>query len=140
VRGIVAEVREWRRRMGGTLYGMWPGAASALTCLRERLPKLPAWMDHTRAIAQALRDVPGITVVPDPPQTPMLHLLLRATEERFEATVRRLAEEDGIWTWKRAVPTDDPAVRRVELAVAEATAAFPPEQVRELLARFVARR
>ena len=35
---VVAEVREWRGRMGGTLFGMWPGAASALTCLRRRLP------------------------------------------------------------------------------------------------------
>lgn len=34
---VVAEVREWRRRMGGTLFGLWPGAASALTCLRRRL-------------------------------------------------------------------------------------------------------
>jgi threonine aldolase len=29
---VVAEVREWRKRMGGTLFGMWPNAASALTC------------------------------------------------------------------------------------------------------------
>ena len=32
VADIVAEVREWRQRMGGTLYAMWPTAASALTC------------------------------------------------------------------------------------------------------------
>jgi threonine aldolase len=35
---IIAEVREWRQRMGGTLFGLWPNAASALTCLRRRLP------------------------------------------------------------------------------------------------------
>jgi len=29
---ILAEVREWRQRMGGTLFGLWPNAASALTC------------------------------------------------------------------------------------------------------------
>ena len=27
----VAQVREWRRRMGGTMFGLWPNAASALT-------------------------------------------------------------------------------------------------------------
>lgn len=39
---VVAEVREWRQRMGGTLFGLWPGAASALSCLRRRLPLMPA--------------------------------------------------------------------------------------------------
>src|SRR5205807_6478773 len=35
---VIAEVREWRRRMGGTLFGLWPNAASARTCLPRRLP------------------------------------------------------------------------------------------------------
>jgi threonine aldolase len=39
---IIAEVREWRQRMGGMLFGMWPAAASALSCLAVRLPKMPA--------------------------------------------------------------------------------------------------
>ena len=38
---ILAEVREWRHRMGGTLFGLWPNAASALSCLRQRLPLMP---------------------------------------------------------------------------------------------------
>ena len=41
---VVAEVREWRGRMGGTLFGLWPGAASALTCLRRRLPLMPDYL------------------------------------------------------------------------------------------------
>ena len=82
---IVAEVREWRHRMGGTLFGLWPNAASALSCLARRLPMMPRYLSHTRAIANALRDLPGVTIIPDPPQTPMLHLLLRTTAEDFAA-------------------------------------------------------
>ena len=82
---VVAEVREWRHRMGGTLFGLWPNAASALSCLARRLPMMPRYLSHTRAIADALRDLPGVTIVPDPPQTPMLHLLLRTTAEDFTA-------------------------------------------------------
>jgi threonine aldolase len=134
---VVAEVREWRRRMGGTLYGLWPGAASALTCLERRLPRMPAYLAHARAIAAALRDVPGITVVPDPPQTPMLHLLLRTSADAFVETVRELAERDGIWTWKKAMSTGDPAVQRVELSVGDATLTFSGAQVRDVLTRFV---
>jgi threonine aldolase len=80
---VVAEVREWRRRLGGTLFGLWPGAASALSCLRRRLPLMPAYLQRAREIAEAVRDLPGVTVVPGPPQTPMLHLLLRTDPERF---------------------------------------------------------
>ncbi len=38
---VIEQVREWRRRMGGTLYGLRSNAASALTLLAERLPKFP---------------------------------------------------------------------------------------------------
>jgi threonine aldolase len=130
---VVAEVREWRRRMGGTLFGLWPGAASALSCLRRRLPLMPAYLERAREIADAVRDLPGVTVVPDPPQTPMLHLLLRTGAEDFRAAVRALAE-DGLWTWERSMTTGDPAVQRVELSVGDATMALPPSAIRDAVA------
>ena len=131
---VVAEVREWRRRMGGTLFGLWPAAASALTCLRLRLPRMPAYLDRAREVADAVRDLPGVTVVPDPPQTPMLHLLLRTSPEQFVAAARRLAVEDGLWTWPRAAPTGDPAVQRVEMPVGDATLALSLDEVRDAVA------
>ena len=127
---VVAEVREWRGRMGGTLFGLWPGAASALSCLRRRLPLMPDYLARARAIADAVRELPGVTVVPDPPQAPMLHLLLRTTPEAFSAAVRTLAAEHGLWTWERAMTTGDPAVQRVELAVGDATMALSLDDVR----------
>jgi threonine aldolase len=131
---VVAEVREWRGRMGGTLFGLWPGAASALTGLRRRLPLMPAYLDRAREVADAVRDLPGVTVVPDPPQTPMLHLLLRTTPEAFATAVRTLAAERGLWTWERAMTTGDPAVQRVELSVGDATLALPIEEIRSAVA------
>jgi threonine aldolase len=131
---IVAEVREWRRRMGGTLFGMWPGAASALTCLRRRLPLMPAYLRRAREVADAVRDLPGVTVVPDPPETPMLHLLLRTTPEAFEAAARTLAAEHGLWTFPRAARTGDPAVVRVELSVGDATTALTDDEARTAVA------
>jgi threonine aldolase len=130
---VVAEVREWRQRMGGTLHGLWPGAASALSCLRRRLPLLPGYLRRAREIADAVRDLPGVTVVPDPPQTPMLHLLLRTSPEAFAAAARTFAE-DGLWTWEKAQPTGDPAVVRVELSVGDATMALSVADVRSAIA------
>src|SRR6516162_7296702 len=99
---LLAEVREWRQRMGGTLFGLWPNAASALTCLRRRLPLMPTYLSHARAIAAALADVTGVRVVPDPPQVPMMHLLLDTTQDRFAAAARHLAAEQRIWAWPTA--------------------------------------
>jgi threonine aldolase len=130
---IVAEVREWRRRMGGTLFGLWPGAASALSCLRRRLPLMPAYLDRAREIADAVRDLPGVAVVPDPPQTPMLHLVLRTGPEEFTAAARTLAE-GGLWTWERPMPTGVPGLVRVELSVGDATMALSTAEIREAVA------
>ena len=135
---VIAEVREWRHRMGGTLFGMWPSAASALTCLTQRLPLMPRYLRHTRAIADALRDLPGVQVLPDPPQTPMLHLLLQTTPQAFADAARRLAKEQGVWTWPQAMATGDPAMQRVELAVGDATSALEPVEIRGIVATLVA--
>jgi len=131
---VVAEVREWRRRLGGTLFGLWPGAASALSCLRRRLPLMPGYLDRAREVAAAVRGLPGVTVVPDPPQTPMLHLLLRTPPSAFEAAAHRLAADEGLWTWERAMPTGDPAVVRVELPIGDATMALSVDDARAAIA------
>src|SRR5690349_14525206 len=135
---IVAEVREWRHRMGGTLFALWPNAASALSCLRWRLPLMPGYLAHARAIAAALGGVPGIRVVPDPPQAPMMHLLLATTQDGFAAAARRLAAEQQVWVWPEAMTTGDPGVQRVELSVGDATCALEPGQVRDIIAALVA--
>jgi threonine aldolase len=124
--------------MGGTLYGLWPAAASALTCLRRRLPLMPAYLSHARAIAAALRDVPGVRVVPDPPQAPMMHLLLATTTDGFTAAARRLAAEQRIWTWPSAMATGDPGVQRVELSVGDATCELDPARIRDIIAALAA--
>lgn len=137
-REIVAQVAEWRHRMGGTLYGLWPNAASALTCLTARLPRMAGYLEHARAVAAALDQVPGVRVVPDPPHTPMMHLLLATTGQRFAAAARTLAAGQRIWTWPRAAATADPAVQRVELSVGDATCAFSPSEVAVVLGALAA--
>lgn len=104
----VAQVRKWRRRLGGTLFGLWPAAASALALLPERLAEMPARLLHAWAIAAAVASVPGVRVVPDPPQTPMMHLLFEVEAKRFTANAQRLAEQDGIWAWPKPYLTGDP--------------------------------
>jgi threonine aldolase len=136
---IIAEVREWRQRMGGTLFGLWPNAASALSCLRRRLPLMPGYLSHARAIAAALGDAVGVRVVPDPPQVPMMHLLLETTQEGYAAAARQLAVQQRIWAWPKAMTTVDPRVQRVELSVGDATCKLEPDQVRDIITALLGR-
>lgn len=133
----VAQVREWRQRMGGTLFAMWPNAGSALRLLPEALAEMPARFEHALQIARALATVPGIRPVPDPPQTPMMHLLLTVPGDRYRENARRLAEEDGMWIWPNGSPTGDPDVLRVELSVGRATLRHSAEEIASVLGRLL---
>jgi threonine aldolase len=56
---VIAEARAWRHRHGGTLLRLWPYAAAGLAGLRLRLPRMPAYVEHARAIAAELTQVDG---------------------------------------------------------------------------------
>jgi threonine aldolase len=126
---LVAEAREWRHRHGGTLFTLWPNAAAGLAGLRLRLPRMEAYVAHARAIAAALARIEGVDVVPDPPQTPMMHVHLRTTPAAVVTGIRRMATKERLWTWGGSTATDTPGIRRVELTVGDATLAFAPDAV-----------
>jgi threonine aldolase len=134
---VIAEAREWRLRHGGTLFAMWPYAASALTSVRSRLPRMKSYRDQALAIADALRDLDRVRVVPDPPHTSMFHLHLNVPEGDLKANMLRVAEEEGIWTWKSSFPGTHPDWQIVELTVGDSTLEFEPGEVRDLIARLV---
>jgi len=134
---IIDEVREWRQRMGGRLFGLWPNVASAQTCLRRRLPLMPAYLDHARAIAAALGELAGVRVVPDPPQVSMMHLLLDTTHDRYVTAARRLATEQSTYVPLKPVPTVHAGTQRLELSVGDATLALTPEEIRAIVADLV---
>jgi threonine aldolase len=126
---LIGEARAWRSRHGGTLFALWPYAAAGLAGLRLRLPRMGAYAEHARAIAPVVAAVDGVDVVPDPPQTPMMHLHLRTTAAAISGGIRRLATEERLWTWGGSSPTDTPGIRRVEFTVGEDTMAFAPDEV-----------
>jgi hypothetical protein len=99
---------------------------------------MPAYREHALALAAALRDVPGVQVVPDPPQTSMFHLVLHRDPAALQAAALRLAREDGIWTWARFYSTEIPGIARAELSVGDATLEWTPTEFREVIGRLLA--
>lgn len=135
---LIAEAREWRHRHGGTLFAMWPYAASCLAALRLRLERVPRYVKHARVIASALGDMEGVEVVPAEPPTTMAHLYLETTEAAFAEAALRLAEDQGLWTWPGSAASDLPSRRVVELTVGDATLELEPSEVRAIVAQLIA--
>jgi len=48
---VVDEARRWRKRMGGTLFRLTPFAVSALSGLRDRLPRMGEYAAWARSLA-----------------------------------------------------------------------------------------
>ena len=132
---VIAEAAVWRRRHGGTLAAMWPYAATALHGLRTRLPRMAEYLQKTREIAAAIRDLPGVEVVVDPPQTPMLHVRLNTDHDGVLRAALELATERGWAVPFRSGPSESPRWRVIELSVGENTLDWSLDDVRAVISR-----
>jgi threonine aldolase len=105
---LIAEARVWQRRHGGNVVTLHPFVVSAELALAERLSRIPAYRDHARALAAALATVDRIEIVPDPPQTPLFHILLRGERERLADAALSVAEERKVFLFADPSPTTSP--------------------------------
>ena len=134
----IDEARVWRHRHGGTLSGLFPFAAAALAGLAEAVPRMPDYWAHARALATALAAVPGVTVVPDPPQTPLLHLHLAAERNVLWDRALDLAAREGVWLFGPPEATVVPGVTRVEITVGEPALEISPGEAATLFSGLLA--
>ncbi len=137
---VIAESRVWQRRHGGSLFHLYPYALAARAGLQARLGRMGDYYAKALEIAEALRGLPDLEVVPDPPQVPMMHLRLRTSETALREAALDLAEETGIWTFADSRPSESPGWRRVELTIGDATMTFSGADVRRLFDRLLAAR
>ena len=92
---------------------------------------------HAKAIGRALRAVEGVEVLPDPPQSAMLHVRLATTETGLRAAALRVARAEKVWTFARPFVSEGPTLQRCELAVGDATLELSAPEVAELVGRLV---
>ena len=136
---FVDEARVWQRRQGGNLVTLHPFVVAAELALDERLERLPVHAAHARALAAALSEVEGIEIVPDPPQTPLFHVLLRGDRERLAEAAIQIAEERKVFLFADPSSTMSPSWQRHEVMVGEVTLALEPAEVAELYTEVLAR-
>ncbi|GAB1514916.1 threonine aldolase family protein [Actinophytocola sp. KF-1] len=129
----------WRRRLGGAIPDAWPLALAAMVGLDEVLPRMAAFRDHAVAIAAALTARGVVDVLPNPPHTPMCHILLPVPPAAAEAAGTAIAEELGVRMFRRVGAESWPDRCRVEFTVGEHTMGFSPDEVAALFADVVRR-
>jgi CO dehydrogenase flavoprotein C-terminal domain len=73
--------------------------------------------------------VDGIEIVPDPPQTPLFHILLRGDRKRLADAALSLAEERKVFLFADPSSTTTPSWQRHEVMVGEVTLLLRPGEV-----------
>jgi hypothetical protein len=118
---------------------VWPLAVAALIGLDEILPRMPAFRDHAVAVAKAVAARGVAKVVPDPPQTPLFHILLPVAAAAAVKARDLLIEERGVQVFSYARAESIPGWCGFELTVGEHAMEFTPEEVAELIDELVLR-
>jgi threonine aldolase len=136
---LIGEARVWLRRHGGNLVTMHPFVVSAELGLDERLPRMPAYVEHARAIGAALADLDGVEVLPDPPQAAMFHVLIRGDRDRLADAALTVAEERKVFLFSDPGSTTSPRWCKHEVTVGECTLDLRPDDVSELYAEILER-
>jgi threonine aldolase len=134
---VIDEASVWRQRLGGAIPDAWPLAVAALLGMDEVLPRMAAFRDHAVAIAAALKGIAG--VLPDPPQTPMMHVLLPVSAQAAEQARDAILDETGVLLFPKARAETVPGRSRFEVSVSDNAMEFTPDEVAALVEDLVRR-
>ena len=135
---FIAEARLWQKRHGGNLIQLYPFVLSARANLRRRVARFAHYHQRTQAIARVLSAIPGIAVVPDPPQTNMMHVYLRGAPERLLEASVEIARTERVQLFRRLLPIGVPGVGAVELAIGDAADQFTDDEIGAYFCRIMA--
>ena len=94
---FIRQSRVWLRRFGGNLFQLHPYVASAAMRFDEALTQMPKYFARTKEVYEILKNIQGISFVPELPQVNMFHLYFNAPTDKMKAARDRIAEKDKIW-------------------------------------------
>lgn len=134
---VIDELKLWRVRQGGRVFGMWPYAAAAKTALELRADRFGAYYKRARQIARDLHRIDGLEVLPFPVQSPMMHLRLTGKRAQVISRMTAIAKKDRIWMFGGPFATEGPALQRFEFNVGDATMDFTVKEIHELFERIL---
>lgn len=129
----IGQAEVWRQRLGGAIPDAWPLAIAGLIGLDEILPRMSAFRDHAVAVAKAIAARGGAKVVPEPPQTPLFHILLPVDAASATAARDDLIKERGVQVFSLAREESVPGWCGFEITISEHSMGFTPDEVADLI-------
>jgi threonine aldolase len=135
--GLARELRAWRQRMGGTLFGLTPYAVGALVGLRDELPRIGDAVAWARAFAGELVER-GLRVQPEPPHANSFLLFAEADPDAVTERAIAFMEEHHVVPCGSWWPARVPGVAMTEVTVAGAALDHDPATVAGWYADLVA--
>jgi threonine aldolase len=130
---VIEEARRWRKRMGGTLFHLTPYAVSALTGLRERLPRMGEYAAWARRLAEELT-ARGLRVTPDPPHTNTFLVYAAGVPDEITARVVEFMEQEKTQPCGGWSDAPVPGYAVTEVAAHDASLRHDPAQVADWFA------
>jgi threonine aldolase len=134
---VAGELRAWRQRMGGTLFGMTPYALSALVGLRDELPHIAESVAWAAALAKELGDR-GTRVQPDPPHTNTFQLYAEGDPDAISERVVEFMEKEKVVPCGRWWAALAPGLAMTEMTIHRAALDKDPAVVADWCAGLVA--
>ncbi len=131
---VVDEARQWRQRMGGTLFTLQPYAVSALRGLREEVPRMAEYHDYAVDVAARLPQL-GISVFPESPHTNAFRILVSADAHVVMGRLLRYVEAERTVLTPPWRPADVPGWSWTEFTVGPATLDWTIDEAAALLAK-----
>jgi len=135
---FIAEARIWQRRQGGNLIHLYPFVLAARKGLAERLSRMSVYHAKAKEIATVLSFFPHIEILPNPPQTNMMHVFVQGDREQLLDASFQIARETKTLLFARLTPTIVPRWSKFELTVGDASLALKNEEVVDLFTRLFA--
>lgn len=117
---VIDEARTWRRRMGGTVFTMFPFALAALRGLDELLPRMGEFHARAHELAVALRAA-GATVTPDNVRSVAFRLFAQGAPDELRERAVELMERTGVLVPDRWAASETPGWSFAEVTVSAAT-------------------
>lgn len=126
---FIAAVKPWLTRHGAYPFSIAPYVVAARTGLAHHLPKMAGYVERARHLAAALKTLPGLRVVPDPPQTNGFQVWLPASKAELEPRLSTIEAKAGIRLFPWLRDGQAPACCFGEVQVGEAAQMLTDEAV-----------
>ncbi len=134
---LIAQARVWQHRHGGTMIHLFPYVFAAQQGLADRLGRIAAYCQKAAEVAETLRAIPQIAIVPDPPVTNMMHVFIHADQARLEAATLEIARETHVRLLRTFVPTELPGYQKAEFVAGDATLDLANDEIGALFQSLV---